>query len=287
LIRTAILACLLGACSLAKASDDGAIATIVEGRVVVIRGLERFDADNRSRLEGDDLVQTGADGFMKVEFDDGTAVEIGPTTLARIDHPAHVRGNCAALYLLSGWIKVVNNKPDGPRQDGICAAGLSVAAVTDAVVLQAEDGAASVYVEDGSARAIDRRAADAGPVELRRGAYLVMTPGHPLAALDHPVKPFYDAVPRLFRDGLPSRYAAFVRQAPPPPRGRAAFAYADVAPWIDAEPAVRRELAVRWREKAADPAFRSAVERDLARHPEWEPVLHAARKTTPDASASR
>jgi hypothetical protein len=280
LIRWAIAAVLFGGASLAASADGGAIATIVEGKSSVIRGLERFDIDEGLRMAPHDLVHTGVDAFVKIELEDGAVVELGPSTLARYDVPGHDAAGCPALYLLSGWMKVINGKAEGERKLALCAPGMMVSDVSFAVVLQSEGGSASLYIEDGNARVSDRRNAAAQTYVLQHGNYLVMAPDQPLAPLEHPVSAFYGAVPRLFRDSLPSRYGRYSDKAAPAPRNGAAFAYAEVEPWIDAEPAIRRQCVELWRDKAAnDPAFRAALERDLRRHPEWEAVLHAGRKS--------
>jgi hypothetical protein len=72
---------------------------------------------------------------------------------------------------------------------------------------------------------------------------------------------------------LPYRYSLFEARAVVPKEQRA-FSYADVEPWINAEAPVRRQFVVLWRRKALEPAFRESLDRDLAMHPEWGPVLH-------------
>ena len=52
-----------------------------------------------------------------------------------------------------------------------------------------------------------------------------------------------------------------------------AFGYTDVQSWLQAEPSVRRPLMQRWRAKAREPAFRTALIANLAAHPEWDPIL--------------
>ncbi len=273
MFRSAIAVALLGGTTLAAAADAGAMATIVEGRGSAIRGLARFDVVEGLRLAADDLIHTDDRSFVRIEFDDGAAVDLGPSTLAQVNHPAGRKSACAALYVLSGWIKVVNAKPDGPKKYAVCAPAVQVADITGSVVLQTDGSAAAVYVEDGKAQVTDRRGQGAKPVLLKHGNYLALTPDHPAAEFEHPVHAFVDAVPHLFRDALPSRYAQ-LRGKPQVLRNRGTFAYADVEPWIDAEPALRRPFVSLWVGKLDDPAFRAGLERDLRRHPEWDPILH-------------
>lgn len=283
--RSAIAAALLGSATLAAAADTGPIATIVEGKTSAIRGLARFDVAEGLRLSADDLLHTGDGAFVRVEFDDGAVVDLGPSTLVQLNHPAGRKAGCAALYLLSGWIKLASPKPEGPRKYGVCAPAVLISEVTGSVVLQSDGSAASVYVEDGKALASDRRGHAAKPYALKRGTYLALAPDHPATELEHPVQAFVQAVPRLFRDALPQRYAQLQGKAKAA-QGRGGFAYADVEPWIDAEAPLRRPFVALWREKADDPAFRAGLERDLRRHPEWDPILHPP-PPPPPADAAR
>jgi hypothetical protein len=57
------------------------------------------------------------------------------------------------------------------------------------------------------------------------------------------------------------------------PKDAPDFAYADVERWLKSEPAVRKPLMQRWRAKAREPAFRSALIANLSAHPEWDPIL--------------
>jgi len=83
---------------------------------------------------------------------------------------------------------------------------------------------------------------------------------------------FVAAMPRPFRDSLPLRLDQYRDQAVQP-KEAPDFTYADVQPWLTAEPWLRRPLVQRWKSKARNPAFRAALIAGLASHPEWDPVL--------------
>jgi len=274
LFRWALAVALVGATALAAAAEGSAIATIVEGKPSVIRGLVRFDVAEGLRMSANDLVRTGDGAFVRIEYEDGTAVEVGPSTLAQINYPSVRKSGCSALYLLSGWMKLISDKPDASHKNGICAPGIQVTDVSGSVVLLIDTETSALFVEDGKAQAIDRRKPGSKTFALKRGNYLAITPDHPPTQLERPVPAFVDAVPRLFRDTLPKRYAQFQGRPPAVQRNRAGFGYAEVEPWINAEPAIRISFVALWRDKAAEPAFRAGLERDLPRHPEWDPILH-------------
>jgi hypothetical protein len=88
-----------------------------------------------------------------------------------------------------------------------------------------------------------------------------------------PTAQFMEALPRAYRDTLPSRYSVYVSRVVEPQNTRS-FGYADVEPWLNAEPAVRRQFVGLWLRKVNDPAFRAPLDRDLAKHPEWDRILH-------------
>jgi len=273
LFRSAIAAVLLGGTTLAAAADAGGIATIIEGKSSVVRDRSRFDVTEGLQLAGDDLLHTGDGAFVRVEFDDGATVEIGPSTLVQVNHPAAHKAGCAALYVLSGWIKVASGRPDGSKKSAVCAPSVQVSEATGTVVLQTDGSAASVYVEDGKAQVADRRPRFTKGFALKRGNYVAQTPDRPATQFEHPVQAFVQAVPRLFRDALPSRYAQLQRK-PQVLRNSGNILYADVQPWIDSPSPFRLQFVPKWRLRADDPAFRAGLERELWRHPEWDPILH-------------
>jgi hypothetical protein len=69
------------------------------------------------------------------------------------------------------------------------------------------------------------------------------------------------------------------------PKAAPDFSYADVEPWLKAEPALRKPLVQRWRAKAREPAFRAALVSNLKAHPEWDPILFPEKYLPKHASA--
>jgi len=49
--------------------------------------------------------------------------------------------------------------------------------------------------------------------------------------------------------------------------------YAELEPWLTAEPALRRRFPKRFGARAAEPEFRKALIAHLSSHREWQPVL--------------
>jgi hypothetical protein len=249
------------------------IVTILEGRATVIRGLSQFDALEGVRLLPNDLVRTDESTFVRLEYADRTWMELGPQTLLQLNHPAQKKlSNRPGLYLLAGWLKL-ECKSDPPASRSLASKDLDVVDLSGAVVLRATGADLAIFAEQGTARLIDRAKRGATPMILNQGDFLMVGQGKPASVERRPSADFVASLPHAYLDTLPYRYSLFEASAATPQNQRA-FSYADVEPWINAEGPVRRQFVGLWRRKAVEPAFRESLDRDLARHPEWDPVLH-------------
>jgi len=274
-----VLKCMIGIAVFPAASTLGApgpttpIVTILTGKATVIHALSQFDAAEGVRLSADDLVRTGKDTFLRIEYEDQSSIELGPQTQLQLNYPAvRKKSNRPGLYVLEGWVKVGAGKPDGADKAAFAAIGMEVTDMTGVMVLRAGGAAGELFAEQGSAHWVDRDHR-AEPVTLKQGDFLIAAPGRAPRLEPRPSADFTAALPRLYRDTLPFRYNLF-RDHVVVPENAGAFTYADVESWINAEPSIRRQFVSTWRRKADDPAFRAALDRDLQKHPEWDPVLH-------------
>jgi hypothetical protein len=249
------------------------IVTILQGRATVIRGLSQFDALEGVRLLPNDLVRTDESTFVRVEYADQTWIEAGPETLLQLNHPAQKKpSHRPALYLLAGWLKL-ECKSVPPGSGSVASKDIDVVDLSGPVVLRAMGADLAMFAEQGTARLINRGMRGATPMTLNVGEFLTVGQGKPASVQGRPGADFVAALPRAYLDTLPYRYSLFEARAATPQNQRV-FSYADVEPWINAEAPVRRQFVVLWRRKAVEPAFRESLDRDLARHPEWDPVLH-------------
>jgi len=98
--------------------------------------------------------------------------------------------------------------------------------------------------------------------------------------LPRPDPAWLKTVPRAFRDTIALRAARFEGKKLEP-AARPAPSYAALAPWLTAEPALRREFPRRLATLAREPAFRAALIQNLVAHPEWEPLLFPERFLKP------
>lgn len=275
-VLAAVLA-MAGAADVARAADAPATVTILEGDALVLRGLARLQAAEGLALAVGDIVETSPGGFMQIELDDRAVLQFGPSTRAMLDAGNARKKPERWWYVMNGWVKF-----SGPGKEAPAApAGaprfdlraplyeLPSAAVT--AVLQTAPTAATVFVEQGEVRLVERGdkpvpvAVKGGErYERKAGSRGTVTAGVPAS--------FAAELPRPFRDSLPSRLDR-VRDLDVKPKPAPDFGYADVEVWLNAEPEVRKPFVKRWRVKAQDKAFRAALIAGLPQHPEWDPVL--------------
>jgi hypothetical protein len=157
---------------------------------------------------------------------------------------------------------------------------------TGVVVLRSTPAELNLFAERGEVRVSERQASGAPTViVLKGGDFYRRKAGTRGAVNPGSMQGFVDDMPRFFRDSLPLRAERFKDQVVKP-KEAPEFAYADVERWLKSEPAVRRPLMQRWRAKAREPAFRSALIANLSSHPEWDPILFPE-KYLPKETAAR
>jgi hypothetical protein len=272
-LRSVIVVALLGQFARALAAEPSAIATIVEGKVVVIRALSKLEPVDGVRLVADDLVHTSKDGFLRIEYEDGTTVDVGADTRLQLNHPARRKFARPGLYLLSGWLKLTSGKSEARQSAAFGSPHLDVMNLDGAVVVHATPGSDAVFIEQGTASWSDRRTRAATTFALRAGEFLSFRRDEAPGLQDRPGTDFVAAVPHLFRDALPQRLARF-RDVPVLAKYQGTFSYPEVEPWVNAELAIRHQFVYLWRSKAKIEEFRQPLERGLAMHPDWGPVLY-------------
>lgn len=267
------LACLLAALALplsSAAAAELATVTLVEGQPSILRGPQRLLLAPGAALLPDDIVETGTGGFVQAEAADGSTLGLGPGTRLLLDAG---RGGPAVPYLLSGWAKVV--MPAGSR--GTLAHALRLARVdlsdiAGAVVVNASGADVRVFCESAEAAVLERDAGRA-PLRLKPGQYWSSAADARGRAAPRPDAAFMAAMPVVFRDTLPSMLAR-VAGRKPVLKPVAAPTYAELEPWFTLdEPALRARFVQRFGPRLEDPAFRRAVQGNLARHPEWQASL--------------
>lgn len=244
------------------AAEPPGVLTLLDGEATLLVGPRALVAAPGLRLPAGSIVETTeATGLLRVEWPDGSRVDLGPATRVMLRPPAAPK---ALVYVLRGIVK--------QTQDAAVAGQLSPAfelrPFEGVVVTEVTAESAVLFAERGTEAVIGRRGGVA--LSLKAGQAAVAPGEGPARVQPRPPAGWLARIPRAFRDTLPSRLAQF--QGPPPAaRARPQPRYADVQPWLVAEPMLRRDLPARWADWLTDPAFKTAVLARLDQHPEWEP----------------
>ena len=285
------LACALALWATLPASGLAAsigIVTIVDGDVTVLRDAQRFAAAEGLRVRNDDVLRTAADTRLaRIELADGTTLDLGPDTELLLQPAAAgpLGERASTLYLARGWLKVGAAREPGVT--GIASATLDLQRLAGTAVLSLQPGATLLFVESGSATAAEVRDGRAGkPQALADGDALVRHGGEAATIARRPPAALLATLPRAFADSLPRRAARF-QARPVEPGAAVPVSYADAARWINGEPALRVLAVARFKPRAADASFRTALVAELKSHPEWDRVLFPEKYRPKPATVAR
>lgn len=273
-------ACLWAASGIAQAGDKVATITMLDGPAWVIHAATKGVAPEGTHLDAEDIIETSpTTSLLRMEFDDGTVVDLGPSSRVLV-WPQWPEGASVA-YVLQGWAKVAADKPPARNRSWLSTASLDITSMAHDVVVRAQGRDAEVFAESGDVTVQVRgKGASTGPLKLSRGQFAARRGEASPQITPRPPVDFIGAVPRPFMDTLPTRAAAFkgkrvtLNQVNP-------ISYPDVEAWLNAEPRVRARFPARWKSMTHDTVFRHHLTAQLPLHPEWGPVL------SPDKPASR
>lgn len=272
--------------ALSFAAPPLGVVTIVDGGATLIRGSTRQPVVEGQRVAAEDIVATGSARHLRIEFDDGLLLDLGPATQLQLQ--PRLRGDtvrrAARLYLLQGWAKLAAPAAGAPaRGPQLTSAMLDVQGAGRGTVVSIEGEQVAVFAESGAATLLERRVGG-GVVALKEGHFYAGTGSAAGEVSATPRPGFIQRVPRAFLDTLPARAAQF-KGKPGASAPATPLVYADVQPWIDAEPALRGGFVPRWRALTRQGEFRKALEQNLSAHPEWDRVLHPERYLPKPASS--
>lgn len=245
------------------------VLTVADGGPVLVRAT-RFTAVAGVVLRQGDVLEVPAGGMAQVEFDDTSAVALGPGARALLmpgQGPPQV-------FVLAGPVKLAAR---GGSRVRLATPHASVLVGDGAVVAQVDAGASSLFAETG---AVTIDAGGAGTA-LAAGGFATVRPRRAPDLAPRPPPPFVAGLPAAFLDALPSRRGRFTGR-PAVPMSSREFTYAEVEAWLTSVPAVRRVLVAQWRARAQDPAFRRSLIANMKRHPEWERVVAPAEGPAPE-----
>lgn len=213
-----------------------AVATIsvAEQPVRLLRDTTFYSAGRGAQLQPGDIVEAGR-GTLQLEAPHCCTLALGPAS--RIYFKT---GKPFDLVLLDGWLKVQAPAGGAAR---ISAGGLQLSS-SGTFVLHAGAGKAELFVETGDPGVTDLQAGKASPpARVAHEQYAARSAGQPLKVLPRPPKEFIGAMPRAFQEIL---LPVAVKGAAPVPRLERRAAFADVAPWLETEPALHQALQRRF-----------------------------------------
>jgi hypothetical protein len=230
-----------------------ALLTIADGEVTLLRGGARFAAGEGQRLEPMDIVHTAsATRVARLEFDDGTVLDLGPATQVLLNPggAAWPKDRTVAAYVAQGWAKL--RTPAGAaaqRQGGLASATLDLATPGGGVVLARIDRQGTfTFVESGRAQLVEHLAPrEPRMFELGEGhAYSRAHTADVGTAVLRPSPAQLRETPRALTDNLPLRADKWARSAQPALPDPQALVAGEIERWLDTEPALRSLLRTRF-----------------------------------------
>ena len=281
MIRSALLVALLlmmPAWVLAQAGDAPiGLFTIVEGEATVLREAHEFRAAEGVPLRAEDIVRSReTTRLTRIELQDGTLLDLGPATELLLQPPAWATPAVpsVSLYLLRGWLKVTATPSKGSTGLALASPQIALAQLRGNVVVRVAAHASLAFVEAGQANALERSTSQpAAAHALNDGDSFVVRNGTPGALVRRPPSDLIDGLPRAFIDTLPRRATQWRGRAIAEPAPLADPGYADLAPWLHADPALRAAFVKRFSPLLRDRQFRSSLLAELPAHPEWGRAL--------------
>jgi len=223
-----------------RAAENNAAptVTIVEGRNTLASGLHGYIPSPGVELRHCDIVQTGPDSLVQVEFLDGSRIELGPDSrfVSDMPTPAGSPRVVGPFFLGSGWLKLTVAKRDNappyrvntPYFDLVMNAGVTVINVADG---------GRFFVEQGSAIALEPGTRGRGAVTnvAANQTYSRKSAESRPALVNRADPAFVKSMPASFRDTLPAMYAKLkgrVAQPKPAPD----YDYAAISAWLNTRP---------------------------------------------------
>jgi hypothetical protein len=257
----------------ALAADAG-VVTIVDGTARVMRGTVWYKLVAGAPFQEGDVVDADERTTVQVELTPGGTLNlVGPGALYAATLPArNDKADAAAEFALDrGWLKFVVPASAGGARLRTPTALLST---NEAVfVARADARVFELFIESGAAKIFEagRTGREGAAHDAKAGEYWMRDGDKPFASERRAPVKFVASMPRHLTDRLASLAAKFKGKRPPLAVDRE-VTLAEADPWL-AGP-YRRAFARRLGGRLADPAFRKAVEANIAAYPDFDRVLH-------------
>ena len=269
----------LFASALCHGADFG-VVTIVDGNVRVLRGASWSKLVEGARVQDGDVVETAERAEAQVELGSGPIVNLGgPAQLYAAAAGSRDGKQAADVYLLRGWLKLVAKAPGATLR--VRAPAGTIAASGAIAVVHAEADTVEAFMESGNAKLSEpgKGGGDGAAHELQAGDFAIRGTDRPFATAGAAPQAFVAAMPRHFRDPLPTRAAQYqvarVQLVTDRP-----ISYAEAEPWLSSP--YRRAFLKRLQPRLADAEFRAPVVAKLQAYPEWRDLVSPGEEQTKD-----
>jgi hypothetical protein len=226
----------------ARGAPTPTAISFAEQPVRLFRERAFYIAGRGVRLQDGDIIETGAAG---IQLAGGSAtIALGPAS--RVAFKLGARP--FELILLDGWLKIHASEP------ALTSAGsVRLDAAASSVIVHGNADKIELFVESG-APSVDE--IQSGKVlrhtTLMREQYAVRTEKEPLKPLPRPPKDFLAGMPPVFADLL---VPVALKGPPPVPKLERQATFADVAPWLAKEPALKQLIQRRYAPRKPEPSF--------------------------------
>ena len=228
-----------------------ALVTILDGEARVFHASGSVNVVEALALPAAAIVQTtDTSRLLRVEWADGSALDLGPTTKVLIwaEGLSERAAKLPGVYLLRGWAKL--SGAAGATAPVLMSAlgelppfkGVAVMSLFDGVQAGTPSG---VFSEVGPLLWQER--GGKALVTLATGQFFARAQGQASQVLPRPPATLLQALPRAFRDTLPHRLVAMQqREVKPPSTATLPLPpYAELQPWLAAGDAQLRRLLVQ------------------------------------------
>lgn len=255
-----------------------AVISFAEKPLHLIRATVLYTIGVGTRLQGGDILQTGAAG-IQIEGLAPATLALGPDTRILIA----TNSKAAQINVLSGWLKLQPLAGNAHAGLAVNTGSLAFNVTNSASVVHVSPHQTDLFVEDGSqpVTELDNHGKPGRSITLNHEDFAQRTGDASLKTVNRPDQAFIDALPRPFLDPL----VPLGKKIPPAgaPKKEREVTYDDIAPWVVSPLNLSQQmLASRFAPRLTDPTFRQAVKNNRGGVLEWElELLRLERRKNP------
>jgi len=266
---TWLVGCFLFLASTLCHGADVGVITILDGNARVLRGVNWYRLIEGARVQDGDVIDASDHAQVQLELSAGPTVNVvGSAGLftATAGSREGKQPTPTELYLAHGWLKLAV-KPGGGVLRVRSPAG-TVATGDGVAVMHAEAETLEAFVERGNVTLLEpsKTGGEGAAHDIEGGRFAIRASDRPFASAGAAPQSFVAAMPRQFRDPLPSRAQQYQVSHVQLVMGQP-ISYAEAEPWLTGP--YRRVFLKRLQPRLADPEFRTSASAKAQAYPEW------------------